>query len=128
MALVKTAKLILVVDDDAHTRNFLQICLEKEGLNVLTAASGEEALNKASKIHPTLIALDLMMPDIDGFEVARTLKQKKEFKNTYLLAITALTQEPDHRRALDAGINECLTKPFPPEKLIERIKAILATQ
>jgi len=117
-----TGKKILVVDDESAVRRLVSSYLEREGYQVLEASDGVEALRKARVEHPDLIVLDLMLPEIDGLEICRVLRAESD---TYILMLTAKTEEADKLLGLGMGADDYLTKPFSPRELVARVKAIL---
>ena len=117
-----TGKKILVVDDESAVRHLVSSYLEREGYQVLEADGGIEALRKARDEHPDLIVLDLMLPEIDGLEICRVLRAESD---TYILMLTAKTEEADKLLGLGMGPDDYLTKPFSPRELVARVKAIL---
>jgi two-component system alkaline phosphatase synthesis response regulator PhoP len=116
---------ILVVDDEPDILEILTYNLEKEGYHIETASDGEEGIIKAEKMNPDLIILDIMMPNIDGVEVCRSLREKKQFKNTLIAFLTAREEDYSQIAALDVGGDDYITKPIRPRVLISRIKALL---
>jgi DNA-binding response OmpR family regulator len=118
--------LILVADDDPVIVRLLQVNFKLEGYDVETAAHGEEALNKARDLRPALILLDVMMPGVDGWEVARRLKADDGTKNIPVLFLSARAQEEDRRRGLELGVTEYVTKPFDPGELIGLVERCLS--
>ncbi|HPH21795.1 MAG TPA: response regulator, partial [Haliscomenobacter sp.] len=116
---------ILIVDDEPDILEILQYNLEKEGYQVVTASSGEEALVVAEKEQPNLIVLDIMMPKIDGVEVCRILRTKPEFDRTAITFLTAREEDYSQIAALDVGGDDYITKPIRPRVFISRIKALL---
>lgn len=116
---------ILVVDDEPYILRSLRMILEMEGYQVETATDGLEALKKVADVKPNLILLDIMMPHLDGYEVAKRLKEDPTTSNIFILILTAKGQEKDKARSLSLGVDDHLTKPFSPNKLLERIKEIL---
>lgn len=119
------AKTILVADDEPYVLRSLEFILRKEGYNVLTAADGQEALDKAMQERPDLLLLDIQMPRMDGNSVCRSLRENPERKDVYIVMITAKGQEADRIQSLECGANEYITKPFSPRKVISRVKEIL---
>ena len=115
-------ELILVVDDEKTLVKALSFNLEKEGYRVEKAYDGEEALQKAFDLKPDIIVLDLMLPEIDGFEVCRRIRKKLE---TPIIMLTARTDDIDKVLGLELGADDYLTKPFNSRELVARIKAIL---
>lgn len=113
---------ILVVDDEATIVNTIRAYLKKEGYSVSTAMDGPSALQVARVVHPDLVVLDIMLPGMDGLEVLRQLRQAS---NTYVLFLTAKTEEVDKIVGLNVGADDYLTKPFSPRELVARIRAIL---
>lgn len=113
---------ILLVDDDPLIIEPLQITLEQNGYTVLTAFSGEDALELARLQTPDLIVLDIMMPGIDGWEVCRQLRQRSTVP---IIMLTALGEEVDRILGLELGADDYLAKPFNPRELIARIRALL---
>lgn len=113
---------ILVADDDPNIRLLIQKQLELEGFKVLTAAGGEQALALARREHPDLIVLDLMMPDLDGLEVCRTLRQEMVVP---IVMLTAKGTDTDKVVGLTIGADEYITKPFSLIEFTARIKANL---
>ncbi|MBI2957469.1 MAG: response regulator transcription factor [Chloroflexi bacterium] len=113
---------ILVVDDDPQISGLLKRGLSYEGYTVETASSGQEALDKARDNAPDLVVLDVLMPGMDGFEVARRLRQGGE---TPILMLTAKGTVADKVTGLDAGADDYLVKPFEFEELLARIRALL---
>ena len=118
--------LILVADDDPVIVRLLQVNFKLDGYDVETASHGEEALRKAMELRPALILLDVMMPGVDGWEVARRLKADEETQDIPVLFLSARAQEEDRRRGMDLGVREYVTKPFDPGELVELVQRCLA--
>jgi len=116
---VRTA---LVVDDEQRIAEAVAMNLELEGFQVLTASSGEEALQKVTEEMPEIIILDVMMPDMDGFE---TLRRIREVATTPVIMLTVRGDEGDRVRGLDLGADDYMTKPFSPKELVSRVRAVL---
>ncbi len=117
------ADTILVADDEASIRDLARLYLEKEGFRVLTADNGAQALAKARDGSPALLVLDLMMPELDGWEVCRRLRAEGD--QLPILILTARDQDIDKIVALEMGADDYLTKPFNPRELVARVRAIL---
>jgi two-component system alkaline phosphatase synthesis response regulator PhoP len=115
---------ILVVDDEAHIRRTLSYLLTKSGYVVETAQDGVEGIEKAQKLTPRLIFLDIMMPRKDGYEVCQFLKSNEALKDTYIVLLTAKGQSIDFDYGLKLGANECLTKPYSPTDILSRAERI----
>jgi two-component system alkaline phosphatase synthesis response regulator PhoP len=115
-------KKVLVVDDDVKTVELVRLYLNRDGYQVLTAYDGVEALNLARKGCPDLIVLDLMLPDIDGLEVCRTLRHESDVP---IIMLTARTTDQDKLMGLDLGADDYVTKPFSPKELAARVRAVL---
>jgi DNA-binding response OmpR family regulator len=113
---------ILVVDDEARLIDLIRMNLELEGFRVLEAANGYEALERLKEDLPDLIILDVMMPEMDGFE---TLKHIREVSTVPVMMLTVRQEEGDRIRGLDLGADDYLTKPFSPRELLSRTKALL---
>lgn len=119
------AKKILVVDDEAHIRELIRFNLEKEGLVVVEAVDGAAAVKSARAEKPDLVVLDLMLPNIDGLEVCRSLKKDVELSGIPVIMLTAKSEEIDKILGLEMGADDYLTKPFSPRELLARIKAVI---
>ena len=115
---------ILLVDDEKDIIEFLQYNLEEEGFEVICAYDGEEALEKISN-KPDLIILDVMMPKLDGYEVCRIIRKKKDFENIPVIFLTAKSGEIEEIKGLELGASDFIQKPISPKKLIARVKANL---
>lgn len=113
---------ILVVDDEARMIDFIRMNLEVEGFKVLAARNGIEALDMVRKHILDLIILDVMMPQLDGFE---TLRMLREFSNVPVIMLTAKGEEEDKVRGLELGADDYVTKPFGARELVSRVKAVL---
>ncbi len=118
---------ILVVEDNPDHVELIQLQLQFLGWESEVAMDGEEALEKVKTSPPKVILLDIMMPKIDGFEVARCLKKSPEYQNILILAVTALAAPEDRERCLKAGCNDYLAKPFTHRELKEHLEKLLAT-
>jgi two-component system alkaline phosphatase synthesis response regulator PhoP len=116
---------ILVVEDEEDIRELLKYNLEKEGYQVLGAATGEEALKKVRDRLPDLILLDLMLPGIDGLEVCRRLKGEAQTRHLPIVMLTAKGEETDIVAGLELGADDYVTKPFSPRVLLARLRAAL---
>lgn len=119
------AKKILIVDDEPDILEFLRYNLLKEGYEVVTAADGKQAIEVAEREQPNLIVLDIMMPELDGVETCRQLRQKKQFADTPIAFLTARDEDFSQITALDVGGDDYITKPIKPRVLISRINALL---
>ena len=115
-------RLILVVDDEARMVRFIQLNLEHDGFQVISAYNGREALEQVRSQLPNLILLDVMMPDLDGFEV---LKRIREQSTVPVIMLTAKGEEDDRVRGLELGADDYITKPFSPRELVSRVRAVL---
>jgi DNA-binding response OmpR family regulator len=113
---------ILVVEDEANIASFVAVYLKKAGFDVAVARNGAEALAKAGTESPTLIILDLMLPDLDGIEVCRRIRQRSDVP---ILMLTARDDDVDKIIGLEVGADDYLTKPFNPRELVARVKSIL---
>ena len=116
---------ILIADDDPVIVRLLQVNFRLEGYDVETAAHGEEALTKAQELQPALILLDVMMPGLDGWEVARRLKDDERTKDIPVLFLSARAQEEDRRKGLELGVTDYVTKPFDPGELVGLVQRCL---
>jgi two-component system phosphate regulon response regulator PhoB len=119
---------ILVVDDEEDILELVKYNLEREGFQVHCAKSGEKALKKALEDPPELIVLDLMLPGIDGLEVARRLKKNQRAASIPIVMLTAKGEESDIVTGLELGADDYITKPFSPRILVARIKAVIRRQ
>ena len=116
---------ILLVDDDPDIIELLAYNLKKEGYETASALDGIQAVEVAKTFKPDLILLDVMMPRQDGIETARQMRQIPEFKDTYILFLTARAEEYTEVAAFDVGADDYIVKPIKPRALISRIKATL---
>lgn len=114
---------IMVVDDDPDITELLQYNLTKEGYDVVTAGNGKEALDLAVTFGPDIILLDVMMPVMDGITACRQIREKPEFRETYILFLTARAEEFSEIAAFEAGADDFITKPIKPRALLSRLAA-----
>ncbi|MBN2048225.1 MAG: response regulator [Anaerolineaceae bacterium] len=119
------AEKILIVDDEVETLRLISIALRRQGYQIVAANSGLQALELAYTENPDLIILDIMMPDIDGFEVARRLNRSKKTENIPLLMFSAKNQLDDKVMGYEAGADDYLTKPIHPAELVSHVKSLL---
>jgi len=115
-------KKVLVVDDDEKTVDLVKLYLNRDGYRVITASNGSQALRLAREGHPDLIVLDLMLPEIDGLEVCRTLRSESDVP---IIMLTARVSDEDRLTGLDLGADDYVTKPFSPKELAARVRAVL---
>jgi DNA-binding response OmpR family regulator len=115
-------KKILIVDDEERMLRFIRLNLEHDGFQVIEAVKGHEALDKMRTGMPDLILLDIMLPDLDGFEV---LKMVREISSIPIIMLTAKGEEDDRVKGLELGADDYVTKPFSPRELVSRVKAVL---
>jgi two-component system phosphate regulon response regulator PhoB len=116
---------ILVVDDEEDILELVRFNLAREGYPILCTTSGEETLKIAQKEHPDLIVLDLMLPGIDGLEVAKALKSDSKTRDIPIIMLTARGEEADIVTGLELGADDYVTKPFSPRILVARVRAVL---
>ena len=119
----KTEFKVLAIDDEKDILLLLKYNLESEGYHVKTASSGKEGIKVAGEFNPDLILVDIMMPEIDGIEVCRRLREIDKFISTYILFLTARVEEYSEVAAFDAGGDDYITKPIKPRALISRINS-----
>jgi len=117
-----TAQSVLVVEDEASIASFVALYLKNAGYDVATVGNGAEALAAVERDHPALIVLDLMLPDIDGIEICRRVRQKSDVP---ILMLTARDEDVDKIIGLEVGADDYMTKPFNPRELVARVKSIL---
>ena len=116
---------ILVVDDEPDALELISYNLKAAGFDVATAADGDEALKKARNAQPALIILDVMLPEVDGLEVCKTLRREPATATVPIIMLTAKAAEIDRVLGLELGADDYVTKPFSPRELILRVKALL---
>jgi pilus assembly protein CpaE len=120
------AEKILIVDDDVETLRLVGLMLQRQGYEIVAADNGAQAISTAKKELPDLIVLDVMMPDMDGYQVTHTLRQNPSTALVPILMFTAKSQVDDKVAGYDAGVDDYLTKPVHPAELVAHIKALLA--
>lgn len=116
---------ILVVDDEQDIVDIISYNLTKEGYQVSTANNGKEAIRVAKEIYPDLIVLDVMMPEMDGIEACRLMRSMPEFKHTFMIFLTARSEEYSEIAGFHVGADDYIAKPIKPRALMSRINAIL---
>lgn len=117
-----TNKRILVVDDEERIVRFIRLNLEQDGFQVVEAFTGKQAMEKLRQSLPDLVLLDVMLPDLDGFEVLRMVRENHDVP---IIMLTAKTEEDDRVRGLELGADDYVTKPFSPRELVSRVRAVL---
>src|SRR5215470_18643613 len=116
---------VLIVDDDPDIQRLVTYNLSQAGFQVTTASSGRTALETVQEHPPDLIILDIMMPDIDGMEVCRTLRQRENSRRIPIIMLTARGEEIDRVIGFELGADDYVSKPFSPRELVLRVKSIL---
>jgi DNA-binding response OmpR family regulator len=119
-------EVVLIADDEEDIIRFVEINLRLEGLEVITAKDGEEALQQAFDQRPSLILLDAMMPRMDGYEVCAKLRADERTFQMPIIMLTAKSLEADRALARDVGADDCIIKPFDPTELVDKVKNRLA--
>ena len=122
------ARKILTCDDEKHIVRLIQVNLERQGYEVITAFNGLECLEKVKEDRPDLIVLDVMMPEMTGFEVLEKLKKDPETESIPVIMLTARAQDSDVLRGWQSGVECYLTKPFNPMELIAFVKRIFSME
>jgi two-component system alkaline phosphatase synthesis response regulator PhoP len=120
----KPSQKVLVVDDEEPILELLKYNLEKQGYDVRTAIDGQVAVDTARKFHPDLVLLDIMMPKMDGVEACRQIRAIPELANTFIVFLTARSEEYSEVAAFDVGADDYITKPIKPRALMSRISAL----
>ncbi len=115
---------ILIADDNQNIRDALTYLLEDEGYELLLAKDGAEALQKVRDLRPDILFLDIMMPEINGYDVCRTIKADPLLKDTYVIMLTAKGQVAEQERGTEVGANEYIVKPFSPMEILAKVKSI----
>ena len=115
-------ELILLVDDEPHIMELAKLYLEREGFRTLTVGDGQSAIDRAAKDSPALMVLDLMLPQVDGYEVCRRVRATSDLP---IIMLTARDEDIDKIIGLELGADDYMTKPFNPRELVARVKAIL---
>lgn len=118
---------ILIAEDDEHIAQLLRFMLERQGYHVVHVADGRAATAHVMSASepPALVLLDMMLPYVDGFEIVRTIRARSDWTTVPILVLTAKTMERDIVRALDAGANDYVLKPFQPNELLARMRRFL---
>ncbi|MGD9049517.1 MAG: response regulator [Anaerolineae bacterium] len=121
---------VLIVDDERRTLLLMERTLrdlqdEHEDMEILTASNGEEALELIQAEKPALVFLDLMMPNVDGFDVCHAVKGEWGMHDTHIVMLTAMGQEVDKQKAAEVGADLYLTKPFDPDRILDIAKDVL---
>jgi DNA-binding response OmpR family regulator len=118
-------KKILIADDNENIREALTYLLEDEGYKLTMAKDGAETLKKVKEVHPNILFLDIMMPEINGYDVCRTIKNDPALKDIYIIMLTAKGQVAEQERGKEVGADEYIVKPFSPMEILTKIKNIL---
>jgi len=116
---------VLIIEDEKNIAELVKYNLEKEGFAVATSSRGDLGLEQVRKIRPDLIILDLMLPEVDGLELCRILKQNEKTSGIPVIMLTAKSSETDKIVGLELGADDYVTKPFSPRELTARVKAVL---
>ncbi len=118
-------EIIAVVEDEQDILNLVTMSLRKERFRVRDFPDGKSFLGSLSKEMPALVVLDLMLPDVDGFEICRQLKRDERLSSLFIIMLTARAEEADRVAGLELGADDYLVKPFSPKELVARVKAVL---
>ncbi|MCY0881857.1 MAG: response regulator transcription factor [Firmicutes bacterium] len=118
-----TRPMVLIVDDDAHIRELCQLYLQADGFNVLEANCGHAAMEVLNRSAIDLVLLDIMLPEVDGFEVLKAIRSRQIWLP--VIMVTAIGEEEDRIAGLEQGADDYLTKPFSPKELVARVHAVL---
>lgn len=124
--MAEESKKILVVDDEPDVASLLSLLLKSQGYDVISAGDGQDALEKARSGKPDLILLDIMLPKLDGYKVARMLKFDENFRHIPIIMLTAKIQDKDRTMGMEMGADAYVSKPFNTPQLLELIKETLA--
>ncbi len=116
---------ILIVDDEQSIVVPLSFLMEQKGYNVITASSGEEAVDKISKFRPDLILLDIIHPGLDGFEICQIVRENPEWKDTRIILVTTMVRDVDIAKGLAFGADAYITKPFSNSEIMKQVKELL---
>jgi two-component system, OmpR family, alkaline phosphatase synthesis response regulator PhoP len=115
---------LVVIDDEPYALRATSYLLSREGYEVVTAANGEEGLQRVRDLRPPLVFLDIMMPQLDGYEVCQRIRNDPSLNGTYIVMLSAKGQQVDRERGLAEGANEYMTKPFSPREVVRRLAEI----
>ncbi len=118
-------KKILIADDNENIREALTYLLEDEGYILSLAKDGAETLRKVREVRPDILFLDIMMPEVNGYDVCRTIKTDPSLKGIYVIMLTAKGQVVEQERGKEVGADEYIVKPFSPMEILTKIKTIL---
>ena len=118
-------KKILIADDNQNIRDALTYLLEDEGYELILAKDGTETLRKVRELRPDIVFLDIMMPEINGYDVCRTIKNDPDLKSIYVIMLTAKGQVAEQERGKEVGADEYIVKPFSPMEILTRVKSLL---
>lgn len=118
-------KKILVVDDDPYILMSLEFLMKKNGYDVMVARNGTEALDLVEKQLPDLVLLDIMMPDVDGYEICKHIKSSKKLKEAKVVFMSAKSKETDIKKGYDLGASLYITKPFSTREMMKQIKELI---
>jgi CheY-like chemotaxis protein len=118
------SRTVVVVDDSPSIRETISFILEMEGYQVRSAVNGAEGLELLRDVRPKAVLLDAMMPEMDGFEVCRRVRQDPELSDLVVIMLTAMGQKVDEERAREAGVDHFLTKPFDHEEALSLLEGI----
>jgi two-component system KDP operon response regulator KdpE len=119
---LSTQPLVLIADDEPRITKLVSLALSAEGFRVVTASGGEDALRKAEEVRPDIVLLDIVMPDIDGIEVMRQLRERRSVP---VILLTAKGSTSDKAKGLDLGADDYVAKPFDLDELAARVRAVL---
>ncbi len=121
-------KTILLIDDDKDIQEFVSVVLQNEGFNVLSSLNGPDGILKAEDNQPDLILLDIMMPEMDGWEVIKILKSNEKTSSIPVIIFTCKSELKDKLMGLKEGALDYITKPFDIKHLVEKIKSVLENE
>jgi DNA-binding response OmpR family regulator len=116
---------ILIADDNENIRDALTYLLEDEGYELVLAVDGPDTIRKVREIKPDILFLDIMMPEINGYDVCRTIKNDPDMKGIYVIMLTAKGQVAEQERGREVGADEYIVKPFSPMEILAKVKQIL---
>lgn len=118
-------KIVLIADDNENIRDALTYLFEDEGYELLLAKDGADTLRKVREQKPDILFLDIMMPEINGYDVCRTIKNDPDLKSIYVIMLTAKGQVAEQERGKEVGADEYIVKPFSPMEILARVKNLL---